>query len=85
MQGDTPGDQPYSWIDRWVEVGVLGAHGGMQTTTGWLITVNELGLTLRRETRSGDSYEQFYPWSAVANIRPLPEYAPSPSAYGSET
>ncbi len=80
MQSDQQGDQPYSWIGQWVGVGVLGAHGGMQTATGWLITVNDLGLTLRRETRSRDTYEQFYPWPAVTNITPRPEYAPEDSA-----
>jgi len=65
---------PHSWIDEYVEIGF--ATRESLGRFGWLSAVSDLGITLQYQMRGSEPYELFFPWTAIAFIRPRPEMAP---------
>ncbi len=76
MQREHPEDlPPYAWVDEWVSVTF---YQGGREVFGWLASISDLGIELRRHASSTRTYETFHPWTSVREIRPRPDMAPPP-------
>jgi hypothetical protein len=70
-----PTNPPHIWVNQpvLVELQGMGALGGGTggPQSGVLVTVSELGITLRHGSGEG-MFERFYPWPVIRSIRPRP-------------
>ncbi len=69
-----PGQVPYDWVGRQVELWTLSGAPSVATDVGQLMDVTELGIVLRAHGRGDDSSaDAFYPWGVIYRITPTPE------------